>query len=203
MGIFKVLGGIAAGVGVVAVAPVFGAVGAVTVAGAAVGATVGAVAGGVASSIDEDDKNSSYRAGERSGKAENAQEVDNLKKTMEEASKRFEDYKDYETFLISCYAVGISVANCDGEIAKEELEELESFLQGETFNKYPESFKNTLKELKNSPPTFRQAMSYVEELDKENWDQIDDIINFMIEADGYIHEKESAYKESWRRYKAS
>ena len=56
MSIFKILGGAAAGVGLVAAAPIFGAVGAVTAVGAVVGVGVGALAGGIATKIDSDEK---------------------------------------------------------------------------------------------------------------------------------------------------
>lgn len=52
----KVLGGAAAGVGIVAMAPVFGAIGTVTALGSLLGMAAGASAGAALSASDEVDK---------------------------------------------------------------------------------------------------------------------------------------------------
>ena len=68
---YKVAGGVAAGVGVVAALPVLGAIGSVSLLGAILGGTVGGIAGAVASEMEEDaqctTRQSSAQENEESG----------------------------------------------------------------------------------------------------------------------------------------
>ena len=67
MNALKVILGTAAGVGAVACLPVAGAVGTVTLLGAALGGTVGGVAGGFLSDADDEESLSEFREGIRVG----------------------------------------------------------------------------------------------------------------------------------------
>lgn len=102
MGFWKIVGGIAAGVGAVALLPVAGAVGAVTLTGAVVGGTVGAVV--AAGSDDEEEKKRLRAENERTAAscaaatskarkavAESAQKVETAQKKARQAEQRAEE----------------------------------------------------------------------------------------------------------------
>ncbi len=71
---YKIAGGVAAGVGVVAALPVLGAIGSVSLLGAILGGTVGGVAGAIASEI-EDDQNWDRRASQQDAEEEELEEA--------------------------------------------------------------------------------------------------------------------------------
>lgn len=85
MGFWKILGGIAAGVGAVALLPVAGAVGAVTATGAIVGGAVGAVV--AAGTGDEDEKKRLREENERTS-ARCAIATNNAKKMIAESKEK-------------------------------------------------------------------------------------------------------------------
>ena len=198
MGLFKVLGGAAAGVGLIVLAPVFGAVGTVTAVGVAVGTAVGGIAGAVAS--DKDKENSAYNRGKEQGKSENLSEMEALKSKFEKASRRFEEYKDFENYLLACYAVGISVAYCDGNFAEEEKNDLEEFIQGVSFQNYPNTFKEGIQNLYDNPPTFNEAKTFVKKVNKSDWSIFSDIIEIIIASDNIERNEERVYREAWKEF---
>lgn len=85
MGFWKVLSGIAAGVGAVALLPVAGAVGAVTATGAIVGGAVGAV---VAAGTDDEDEKKRLRAENERTTAKCAVATTKAKKIVEESNEK-------------------------------------------------------------------------------------------------------------------
>lgn len=87
MGFWKIVGGIAAGVGAVALLPVAGAVGAVTLTGAVVGGTVGAV---VAAGSDDEDEKKRLRAENERTAASCAAATSKARKAVEESAQKVE-----------------------------------------------------------------------------------------------------------------
>ncbi|MCF8568345.1 hypothetical protein LLE49_26855 [Alicyclobacillus tolerans] len=203
MGLFKILGGAALGVAAVAAAPVFGAVGVVTLTGAAVGASVGAAAGGAASSKEKKKKQASERASYERGKAERAAEFEDLQTKFSAAAKRFKSHKKYEEFLVAAFAVAISVAHADGAFTTEERVEIQEIVSGESYNALPQEIRNEIQKLFMSPPTFNTAMTFVQKVDKSKWSMFDSIIDLVIAADGAEHENERAFRAAWQQFKAS
>ena len=85
MGFWKIVGGIAAGVGAVALLPVAGAVGAVTATGALVGGAVGAV---VAAGTDDSDEKKRLRAENQRVAAQRAAESARAEKAVAESREK-------------------------------------------------------------------------------------------------------------------
>lgn len=203
MGFWKVLGGVAAGVGVVVAAPVFGAVGTITAAGVAVGAAAGALGGAVASSVEEDERTEARNEGYREGRAENFVEIQKLQERLALAEARFTEHKQYENLLVAMFAVGISVANSDGTICGDEKDAINGFILGESFVGLPTTIKTVIQELHENPPTFNTTMEYVKRVDREDWAIFDSVILLIIESDSYTHSEELAYQQAWEQFKAS
>ncbi|BBE31765.1 hypothetical protein OSSY52_19060 [Tepiditoga spiralis] len=212
MSLFKVLGGIVIGAGAVAIAPFTGG-GSVLVAGitlakslagaeaVAVGAAVIGAAGAVISDMDNDNKiNSAYKKGIEQGKSENLSEMENLKSKLKKASKRFKEYKEFENYLLACYAVGISVACCDGDFSDAKKNTLEEFIQGVSFKNYPITFEKTIQILYNNPPTFDEAMTFVKKSNATDLCVFTDIIDIIIASDNVDRYKERKYREDWENF---
>ena len=120
-----------------------------------------------------------------------------------DCAERFKEHKKFEEFIIAAVAVGISVANSDGHITKEERVELEEFILGISQSALPEVIKNNLKDMYKNPPTFNEAMEYVNIIMKESYfkpDIIEDIITLVMDADDKKHPNEVAYKEAWKQH---
>ncbi|MXW65215.1 MAG: hypothetical protein F4Z69_10395, partial [Bacteroidetes bacterium SB0668_bin_1] len=193
MGFWKVLGGITAGalagVGGVILLPIAGPIGVATAAAAATAAGVGGVTGGAAGAVSTAKGKEKDRELNKVN-SELAKEKLKTKKRAEHfvtVAKRFEEHKKYEEFLIAAMAVGISIANADGDIAEEERVELEEYLMGPILQSAcPKTIKNRMQKLYKKPPTFNEAMKYVEKIRKESYfdpDVIDDIIILIMNAD--------------------
>lgn len=205
MGFWKVVGGAALGVAAVAALPVAGPIGAVTAVGAAVAAGVGATAGGVAEYMDADVEQAEARGrreGKNEGKAESAVKVKTIEKKMEQVVKKNESLRAWEEMTIGLFAVGASLANCDGRIDEAERNDMEQFIAGLSSSSLSSDFHETLDKLFRNPPSFEEAMKYVEKyILKENRDMIDDLLVVAAEADGQVCENEKAFIQAWNEYK--
>jgi uncharacterized tellurite resistance protein B-like protein len=197
----KVLRFAALGVAAVAAAPFTGGgsilaattaagslAGAGAVAAAAGAATVGAGVGKVLSDRDE--------RKEEEIKEENASlniKAQKYEKEIKEAIKRFEGDKEYFNYIIATTAIGISMANADGEISEEERLELDEFVGGIAQSNYPEHIKDSIHDIYKNPPSFNAAIQHLEKVNPSNYESIKDMLELVMEADGVIHEKEKAF----------
>ncbi len=212
MGFWKVLGyatgGAVVGVGAVAAAPftgggsllgaatlatsLAGAAGVATATGAGV-AVAGGVAGKVIADMEEEEKASERRAGERKATAKYNQKVKKLDSALEVACGKLSDDKSYFQLLISLVAIGMATANADGEVSREELEELEEFTAGIAHSHLPEHVKKTIVELKKNPPTFNTAMEHVNKLGNNiDLKLFESVIEVISSSDGYVSKEEKA-----------
>lgn len=208
MGIFKsigyVVGGIAVGVGAVVALPIAGPIGAITGIGALIAGGTGGVAGGIFSSTDDSEekaKHEGFKEGKQYANSENSVRMNQLLNNLKKQEDKFKEQKDFEDFTIAAFAVGISVANCDGELHPDEISDLEEIISGESYKSLPFSLKIEIKKLKNNPPNFNTAMEYVKKVDKNKWESFSDIIELVMNADGHIRREENAYFEAWKRFK--
>lgn len=208
MGFGKILGLAALGVGAIAAAPFTGGgsilgaasigaslAGAGTIAAAA-GAGVAGAAAGVALSRKEEEENAA-KDKKIAAKDEKIAELNKKAEKFEEAFKQaieqFKGDKEYFNYIIASTAMGMSIANADGEIAEEELVEINEFIGGMASSNYPEHVKQAIIKLRDNPPSFNQAMKYLEKVEKSNIESIRDLIEIVIEADGKIAEAEKDF----------
>lgn len=195
MSIFKILGGAAAGVGLVAAAPVFGAVGAVTAVGAAVGVGIGALAGGIATKIDNDEKTKARSNAHKEGVSAGENAV------KEKFSEMLNETKKRDELLLALVAMGITMANADGVIEEEELLEIQTFTGEIEKNSYiPEEIKNAVKNILEEKPNFRTSLQYVKKIDKESYSLITDLLNIVAHADGEVSSGEKIILEKWENF---
>lgn len=206
MGFGKILGLAALGIGAIAAAPFTGGgsiLGAATLAGSLAGAGAiaaatgaGAVGAGVGYVLS--------RKEEEEEKDKNGKDIAKLRKKaekFEEAFKKaifqFQGDKEYFNFIVASTALGMSIANADGKISNDELIEINEFVGGIASSNYPQHIVYTITQLKDNPPSFNEAMKYLEKVNVSNYKSIRSLIELVIEADGIIHEKEKAFLEAF------
>ena len=206
MGLFKVLGGIALGVGAVAAAPFTGGgsiIGAASLAGSlagagAIAAGAGVVGGVAASALSKKEEEESTwersRAFEQGVSAGEGKVKEKLERVMSDAKKRDE-------FLIAGTALGIAVAQCDGEIAEEELLEMQTFI-GDINNMphIPDATKGRISMIVEMKPDLKTSFSFLDKVDNESLEFLDKMVDVMIMADGKLHDAELTLKREWKDY---
>ena len=205
MGFGKILGLAALGVAAVAAAPFTGGgslFGAATLAGSLAGAgaiaaagTAGAVGAGVGYALsrkeEEEEQVKNEKIAELSKKAEKFEE------DFKRAISQFQGDKEYFNYIIASTAMGMAIANADGQISNDELIEINEFIGGMASSNYPQHIVYTITQLKDNPPSFNEAMKYLEKVNVSNYKSIRSLIELVIEADGIIHEKEKAFLEAF------
>ena len=206
MGFFKCLAYVAGGVGAVVLAPMtgggsialaIGAIGTTTAAGAVIGAGIGAAAAAVdhAASSKEASFNQGVAVGAKAGK-QSAQKM--YEQKISKLIKKLKSYHDTEEKILGMYAVGLAIANADGDICKEERDELDSFVCGCMSGHLPAHIKDTIELLSKKPPTLTRALKFAKDASVPKTD-IDDIIDLIANADEVIHEKEAAFTKRWKK----
>ncbi|RUA32324.1 MAG: hypothetical protein DSY76_00595 [Bacteroidetes bacterium] len=196
MGIGKILGMAALGVGAVALAPFTGGgsvAGAATLAASlagaeaiAAGAAVAGVTAGYAMNRREEEE-----------EEEKQKEIVKANKKAEKMTKIAKAHEEHTNYILALSALGISIANADGKISKEELEELHEFIGGLSAEKYPEHIIEQINNLIDNPPTFNEALEYLNRVEIENFAPIRDILVTIAEADGETHIMEEAYLQAF------
>lgn len=200
MGIGKILaytvGGVALGVGAVAAAPFTGGgslLGAATLASSLAGA--GALAGGAATVVGGAGAYLATKENEEN--AELAKKAEKLEEGLKKALAQFQGDKEYFNYIIGATAVGIAMANVDGEISSEEKVELEEFVGGIASSRFPSHIKEAISNLYKNPPNLMTAMKFLEKVNPSNHDSIRDLIELVVLADGIEHKKELAFLQAF------
>ncbi|HHC6518404.1 TPA: hypothetical protein ACN36E_000509 [Vibrio parahaemolyticus] len=213
MSFWKVLGGVAVGVGAVAAAPFTGGgsiFGAVTLAGSLAGAgTVtaaigaGAVGAAVGAAMDSDDdiKKKAYRDGKADGIAENAAKLQQLENKLKQAVAKLKDSADYYDTIYAMEAVALAVAHCDGSFCDDERKQIDEFIAGVASSSLPNEIKQKLTDMYESPLNIREAFELVKRTDLD-LELVDEIIDVVIHADDHVHENESAFIQAWNEMKS-
>lgn len=119
--------------------------------------------------------------------------AEKYEKALKEVISEFHGDKEYFDYIIASTAIGMSVANVDGEISEDELVEIDEFVGGIASLNYPKYVKKAISMLRDNPPTFNEAICYLEKVNSSYYDSIRDLIEIVMAVDGVIHEKEKAF----------
>lgn len=205
MGFGKILGLAALGVAAVAAAPFTGGgslFGAATLAGSLAGAgaiaaagTAGAVGAGVGYALSRKEEEEEQVKNEKI--AELRKKAEKFEEDFKRAISQFQGDKEYFNYIIASTAMGMAIANADGQISNDELIEINEFIGGMASSNYPQHIVYTITQLKDNPPSFNEAMKYLEKVNVTNYESIRSLIELVIEADGIIHDKEIAFLEAF------
>jgi hypothetical protein len=209
MGLGKILaytaGGAVLGVGAIAAAPFTGGgslFGAATLATSLMGvgtvaaaAGTAAAAGGAAAYMarkenEEDEKREEEIANQKL-------RADKLEEGIKKALINFEGDREYFNYIIGLTAIGLAMANVDGEIAPEEARELEEFIGGIANSNYPTNVKQIIENLYENVPNLMTAMKYISKINPKNYETIRDLIKLVMMADNIKHEREIAFIQAF------
>ncbi|MDD5216050.1 MAG: hypothetical protein PHQ03_11015 [Methylococcales bacterium] len=165
-----------------------------------VGATV--VTTGVAACAyffgEEQGKKQGQEQGFKEGvKTGNAETTKKYEQKMRELLQRFSFYNDFDSTIVACYAVGLAAASTDGEISKENREELDSFISGILSGNIPEHIKSVINELTKKPPTLEVALKFAKDAKLPKRD-IDDIIDMIVTVGGEVGQKQRQFISEWQ-----
>jgi hypothetical protein len=209
MGLGKILaytaGGVVLGVGAVAAAPFTGGgslFGAATLASSLLGVGTVAAAAGTAAAAggagaymarkenEEDEKREEEIANQKL-------RADKLEEGIKKALINFEGDREYFNYIIGLTAIGLAMANVDGEIAPEEARELEEFIGGIANSNYPTNVKQIIENLYENVPNLMTAMKYISKINPKNYETIRDLIKLVMMADNIKHEREIAFIQAF------
>ena len=209
MGLGKILaytvGGVALGVGAVAAAPFTGGgslFGAATLAGSLMGAGTIAAAAGTAAVAGGTGAYMARKENEEDEKlnqelAEQKIRADKLEEGIKKALNTFQGDREYFNYIIGLTAIGLAMANVDGEIAPEEARELEEFIGGIANSNYPPYVKQAIDDLYENVPNLMTAMKYISKMNPKNYETIRDLIKLVMMADNIRHEREVAFIQAF------
>lgn len=211
MGFFKALGYVAAGVGAVVLAPAtgggslalaIGAMGTTTAAGLAIGATAGAAAAAIDHSVSS--KETNYQKGYSHGvevgtKAGEAKAQEKYEKEIVNLTSKLKSYHDADKKVLALFAVGLAVANCDGDFCVSEKKELNELILGLSNETKNSAFIKTLTQLESSPPSFDKATDIALAAGVTK-DMIDSVIDAIVKADGIISSDEKYLMHYWNAF---
>jgi hypothetical protein len=209
MGIGKILayatGGLVVGVAAVAAAPFTGGgsilgvttlatslAGTAAVAGAATAGVAGASAGFYAARREDEESENL-----KTELSKQAIKVDELTNKVMKASETFQGDREYFNYIIGLTAIGLAMANVDGNIADEELCEIQEFIGGIANSNYPEWVKNAIDYLGENPPNLMTAMQYIAKINPSNYDSIRALMELVMLADGVEHPREIAFMQAF------
>lgn len=196
MNLLKIVGGAAAGVGAMALAPVFGPVLTVTAAGAALGGLLGAGAAAAAGRTLPPDP----MPGPDPDAA--ARERAALAVRLAALQERLRSHRSREAHILALFAVATAAAWRDHSPEPDGWAELKQALLGLTWDDCSDGLRAQLQGLYDAPPTLQQALAYVDPHDTELHDRVDDAIALAILLDDRETPAEAAFCEAWRRWRA-
>ncbi|MDV7341823.1 hypothetical protein RYZ26_19665 [Terasakiella sp. A23] len=124
-----------------------------------------------------------------------------LQNHLAKAREVFEEQNKTNEFIVCLYAVGVSIASCDGNFDDDEKDALKKHILGLSAVKLPTKIENALNQITQHQPTFDEAMIYVEKLGPSSWPVIDDLLTAISGADGYVSEEETTYLAQWEEFK--
>ena len=209
---WKALGGATLGVAAVAAAPFTGGgsiLGAVTLAGSLAGAgtiaaatgagLAGAATGVILSNHEEERKKEKLKESLDAKEALIKQQLaSTFDKVMHSSTEHYE-------FIIAMHAVGTSVAWADGSMAPEEQQAIDEFISGASHAKLPEQVIQLIRYISENPPSIKTAFKLVSDLNlnEDELQDIDYLIDFVINSDNHVHDKEILFKEEWGKLRGS
>jgi tellurite resistance protein len=145
----------------------------------------------------------SYFEGYEKAKADSAEKIKRMLDLLNQAVESIKEYRQYEDLVIAMFAVGISVANCDGSLDDIEKQYIEDYIVGESKRAMPKNLKSAIIDLYKNPPTFETATRYAKKVNKESWEIFDILIELVAKSDGTFHDSELKFTESWENFKAA
>lgn len=209
MGIFKILGCVALGVGAVAAAPFTGGgsvLGAASLAASLAGtgtvaaAAAAGVAGGVAGAVWDDTEEESRRT-ERKEAHEGGFNQGVKQGNIETTDKFLAMLMKNDNYRIGIFALAVCVANKDNDFSEAERREIECYL-GRPDSPVNKNVRDKFKEIYENVPSFTTIKAeYLDVFTNADLEELNGFVMAIIEADGKISvEEEKFIAHTWGPY---
>ena len=190
MSFWKIMGGIAAGIGTVVALPVAGAIGGITLAGATTGGTLGGVIAVMASTNEKEkvreENKSAYKKGRSDEKVEAEIKVKELANSLKGKAKLIKENKNYFEILLAMFTIGVSIKNCNEEIAPKKREEIFDFVADISHLLTPLGLQDCILKMYNTFPTYNSAMEYMKNVDHSSIELFSQIIDLVSHGEQKI-----------------
>lgn len=116
---------------------------------------------------------------------------------VDKADKIVKDHEALTNSIIALMALGISMAKVDGDIVEEEITTINEFVGGLSHGSYPKHLTQQIEKLYDNPPTFNEAMKYLENIESVEYQEIRNLLVMTMEADGIMKKEEKAFLEAF------
>ncbi len=166
----------------------------------AVGALGGLAAHTLGAAQDEEEKAAARHEGEKQG-YDNGYRAGNI-----DAAKRFATaLQNNDNLRFGAFALGLHIAALDGEIHDDEITTINNTLGSPDSSIYKPYVKAELKKIIDTRPGFSVIIhQYIGSLDFDTLLLLDEFVQEVINADGYVDASEKEfYEDEWEPFMAS
>ena len=129
-------------------------------------------------------------------KATSVIKIQELEKRLQKSVNALEGVDAYFKGVLALEAVAVAVANCDGNICEIEQQTIDEFIRGLNSKNFPELYIKRAQDLRDSPPSVREAYSLACDSGLE-MSLFEAVIEVVVHADGHVHKNEQAFISAW------
>jgi len=192
-------------VAVVVAAPIAGAVGTITAAGACIAGGSGALVGGVASCFD-DGEEQAYKKGRSDGakdsKAAADIELEQVRERLLASLAFIEGCENYFNLIVSVTAVAVASISSCRELMPSERDQFESFFIGHLANELPENIKNKISSIYDTPLSMAEAYELASD-NELSMAAFDDVLNLSLAVMDASDDDIALISQTWSQLKAA
>ncbi|UZE32113.1 hypothetical protein LOY69_15235 [Pseudomonas sp. B21-059] len=141
--------------------------------------------------------------GEAKVKALYLERENRFESALEKATSRIKDNDSYFQMLIAMQAVAQACATCDGQVSRDEQEQIDELLLGMGAKWLPPQVRSALDAQIAQPPSLKEAFAIAQEVGSDAQDLFQEIIRFVIHLDDEVTDAETRFLSSWVQLRAS
>ena len=118
------------------------------------------------------------------------------------AKEALEAHKEHTEYLLALTALGVSMARVDGKIDEEEIKTMKEYINGVSGERLPRHIKEKMNDMIENPPTFNEAMEYLDRVEIDRTDDIRNLLVMVMEADDNIDLGETSFLKAFDMHMA-
>ncbi|WP_059405231.1 hypothetical protein [Pseudomonas sp. RIT-PI-q] len=141
--------------------------------------------------------------GEAKAKALYLERENRFESALEKATSRITDNDSYFRMLIAMQAVAQACAACDGQVSRDEQEQIDELLLGMGAKWLPPQVRSALDAQIAQPPSLKEAFVIAQAIGADAQDLFQEIIRFVIHLDDEITDAETQFLSHWVQLRAS
>lgn len=141
--------------------------------------------------------------GEAKAKALYLERENKFESALEKATSRITDNDSYFRMLIAMQAVAQACAACDGQVSRDEQEQIDELLLGMGAKWLPPQVRGALDAQIDQPPSLKEAFAIAQGIGADAQDLFQEIIRFVIHLDDEITDAETRFLTNWVQLRAS